>query len=210
MNKKTATDRVRADSTDKRQEVLDVASRYFLSHGYDGASINEMARRSGISKESIYRYFSSKAALFEAVIDKELEEYRERLNTLNLSAQTLGMREALITTAETILSVLTSDRTLAMRRLIFQQSSHSREIGQHYFEIGPRQAYQKLQAFFAEYGDKTDFDPHKLSDYFVAMVLHKTMLERECGLQKAVTSSQLRELAEPVVDDFIKAFFRSN
>src|SRR5690606_10698485 len=44
----------------KEQEVLDVATEYFLKHGYQGASINEMARQSGISKESIYRYFSSK------------------------------------------------------------------------------------------------------------------------------------------------------
>jgi TetR/AcrR family transcriptional repressor of mexJK operon len=128
MNKKTARI-ANADSTDKRQEVLEVASTYFLSQGYDGASVNEMARRSGISKESIYRYFSSKAVLFEAVIDKELEQYQEQLNTLNLSAHTVEMREALMTTAETILSVLTSDRTLAMRRLIFQQSAHSSEVG---------------------------------------------------------------------------------
>ena len=41
----------------KEQEVLDVATAYFLEHGYQGASINAMARSSGISKESIYRYF---------------------------------------------------------------------------------------------------------------------------------------------------------
>ena len=39
----------------KEQEVLDVATDYFLAHGYQGASINAMARSSGISKESIYR-----------------------------------------------------------------------------------------------------------------------------------------------------------
>ena len=31
----------------KEQEVLDVATEYFLKHGYLGASINEMARSSG-------------------------------------------------------------------------------------------------------------------------------------------------------------------
>ena len=60
----------------KEQEVLDVATDYFLAHGYQGASINAMARSSGISKESIYRYFSSKKQLFEAVIGRELAEYQ--------------------------------------------------------------------------------------------------------------------------------------
>ena len=65
----------------KEQEVLDVAAAYFLEHGYQGASINAMARSSGISKESIYRYFSSKKQLFEAVIGRELVEYRRHSTT---------------------------------------------------------------------------------------------------------------------------------
>src|SRR5262245_48920718 len=66
----------------KEQEVLDVATAYFLKHGYQGASINAMARSSGISKESIYRYFSSKKQLFEAVIARELVEYQNLLTRL--------------------------------------------------------------------------------------------------------------------------------
>ena len=67
----------------KEQEVLDVATDYFLAHGYQGASINAMARSSGISKESIYRYFSSKKQLFEAVIGRELAEYQAGLRRLS-------------------------------------------------------------------------------------------------------------------------------
>ena len=79
----------------KEQEVLDVATEYFLQHGYRGASINAMARSSGISKESIYRYFSSKQQLFEAVIGRELIEYRRSLHRLDATLRSMELRAAL-------------------------------------------------------------------------------------------------------------------
>src|SRR5690606_13322090 len=83
----------------KEQEVLDVAAEYFLAHGYQGASINAMARSSGISKESIYRYFNSKKHLFEAVIERELAEYSTRLERLDLQLKMMDFRKALLTLA---------------------------------------------------------------------------------------------------------------
>ena len=64
-------------TTDKREEVLDIASETFRSKGFDGTSINVMAREAGISKESIYRYFGSKEDLFLAVVERELEVYKQ-------------------------------------------------------------------------------------------------------------------------------------
>ena len=60
-------------SSTKREAILEIASELFLSLGYKGASVNEMSRRSGISKETFYRYFKSKQELFVAVLDKELQ-----------------------------------------------------------------------------------------------------------------------------------------
>lgn len=121
----------------KEQEVLDVATEYFLQHGYRGASINAMARSSGISKESIYRYFSSKQQLFEAVIGRELIEYRRSLHRLDATLRSMELRAALIMVAETILGIIMTDRTQALRRLIFDEATRSPEVGQHYYKIGP-------------------------------------------------------------------------
>ena len=56
---------------DKKTQNTEVASKRFLAHGYAGTSISAMARESGISKESIYRYFASKETLLKAVIEKK-------------------------------------------------------------------------------------------------------------------------------------------
>ncbi len=154
----------------KEQEVLDVATEYFLQHGYRGASINAMARSSGISKESIYRYFSSKQQLFEAVIGRELIEYRRSLHRLDATLRSMDLRAALITVAETILGIITTDRTQALRRLIFDEATRSPEVGQHYYKIGAAQAYTVLENVLETHAHQSDFDIPTLSRHFAGLL----------------------------------------
>jgi TetR/AcrR family transcriptional repressor of mexJK operon len=198
----------RAKPKAKEQEVLDVATAYFLRHGYQGASINAMARSSGISKESIYRYFSSKKQLFEAVIGRELIEYRNVMTRLDATLKTMDLRTALITIADTVLGVITTDRTLALRHLIFEEARRSPDVGQHYYQIGPEQAYAVLEKVFTSRNADSDFEAAVLSRHFVALISWRIMLERECAVSAAPTKPQLRQWAEGIVDDFMKAFLR--
>jgi TetR/AcrR family transcriptional repressor of mexJK operon len=192
----------------KQVEVLNVASDYFLSHGYKGTSINAIARDSGISKESIYRYFSSKKELFEAVIAKELAEYRSKVEFLDYETASIPLETALTRIAETILGVVTTERTMALRRLIFQQVRQSPDIGQYYYEIGPQAAYANLEKIFTAHRDETGFDPESLAQYFVSMVLHRSVLQRECGISKPMPRSRIRVQAARTTADFLKAFFK--
>lgn len=206
---RAVADFVESQQTKKELEVLNVASEYFLSHGYKGTSINAMARDSGISKESIYRYFSSKLELFEAVVAKELAEYKQKLHFTDFEYESLSLAEALRRTAETVIKAVGSDRTLALRRLIFQETVQSPDIGQYYYEIGPDVAYVHLEKIFSLHRDETDFDPEKMAHYFIGMTLHKTMLQRECGVLKPLSKKQMATHAAEVTDHFIKAFFHN-
>jgi AcrR family transcriptional regulator len=192
----------------KEQEVLDVATAYFLEHGYQGASINAMARSSGISKESIYRYFSSKKQLFEAVIGRELVEYRRSLDRLDATLRTMDLRASLITVAETVLALITTDRTLALRRLIFDEATRSPDVGQHYYKIGPGQAYAVLEKVFESHSHRSDFDIPSLARHFVALMSWRITLERQCAVREAPAAAEIAEFATSVVDDFMKAFLR--
>lgn len=52
-----------------RQAIADAARNLFADRGYDGTSMRDIAQRAAVSEALLYRYFSSKAALFhEAVI----------------------------------------------------------------------------------------------------------------------------------------------
>jgi AcrR family transcriptional regulator len=50
--------------------LLDVARAEFADKGLDGARIDEIARRAGITKQLIYHYYSSKEELFAAIIEE--------------------------------------------------------------------------------------------------------------------------------------------
>jgi AcrR family transcriptional regulator len=53
-----------------RETVLNAASRMFMEFGYEPVSINQIAEKAGVTKASVYYYFSNKAQLFtEAITD---------------------------------------------------------------------------------------------------------------------------------------------
>ncbi|MDR2213199.1 MAG: TetR/AcrR family transcriptional regulator [Pseudomonadales bacterium] len=193
-------------STDKREEVLDIASENFRVKGFDGTSINVMAREAGISKESIYRYFGSKEDLFLAVVERELSVYHQNMLETARGYQGQPLREALYAVADAVLRVASNDRTLALRRLIFQMSANGSKVGHHYFTSGPDVAYQSLLKLFGHYQPSASFSADQLSRYFTSMVLHRTMLQRECGVLAPLSDEEIKQASIATVDDFLLAF----
>src|SRR5579871_1040504 len=59
--------------------ILDVADQVFARDGYHSASMDEIARRSGVSKPMLYSYFGSKEGLYVACIDRNGQELVARL-----------------------------------------------------------------------------------------------------------------------------------
>lgn len=55
---------------DKQEKILREAGDEFAEKGYEGASLNEIIERAGISKGSLYYYFEDKEDLFSTVLDE--------------------------------------------------------------------------------------------------------------------------------------------
>ncbi|MEM9177538.1 MAG: TetR family transcriptional regulator [Myxococcota bacterium] len=63
-----------AEHTDRtRRRILDAAGRLFRRHGYAGARIDEIMAEADLTRGGFYAHFSSKADLFAAVMEDELE-----------------------------------------------------------------------------------------------------------------------------------------
>jgi AcrR family transcriptional regulator len=69
------------EDSSKRRQILDGARKVFMDLGFDGASMGEIARSAGVSKGTLYVYFTDKSRLFEAIVEEEsLEQGKVAFN----------------------------------------------------------------------------------------------------------------------------------
>ena len=61
----------------KRRQILGGARKVFMDLGFDGASMGEIARSAGVSKGTLYVYFTDKCRLFEAIVEQEMLQQDE-------------------------------------------------------------------------------------------------------------------------------------
>ena len=57
------------NDNDIKIRILETAKFLFLQNGYSAASMDALARKLGMSKKTIYKYFKSKYHLLEEIID---------------------------------------------------------------------------------------------------------------------------------------------
>lgn len=62
--------------TDKKTQMIDTARDLFATNGYKKVSMDEIAKESGVTKRTIYRYFTDKDALFKYFIDEERNQIK--------------------------------------------------------------------------------------------------------------------------------------
>jgi AcrR family transcriptional regulator len=71
-------------TADARREVIELAAtEVFAERGYDRASVDEIARRSGVSPPVVYDHFASKQALYKRLLERHTDDllriWREHL-----------------------------------------------------------------------------------------------------------------------------------
>jgi AcrR family transcriptional regulator len=57
----------------RERQLLELAEDLFAERGYAGASMDEVARRAGVTKPVVYELFGSKEGLFGACVDRSIE-----------------------------------------------------------------------------------------------------------------------------------------
>jgi AcrR family transcriptional regulator len=84
----------RARAAARRDDVIAAARRSFLEQGYAGTTVGAVAGEAGVSVESLYKWFGSKAGLLRAVWDRSLAgtgpEHAERRSDAGSRAATDG------------------------------------------------------------------------------------------------------------------------
>lgn len=105
-----------------RQRLLDSAKRLMAVRGYEGATIDAIARDAGTTVEMISASFRSKDALLEAVFNEAWEPLNSRLGDIVVAA--VNMREAMLAMLTAILHALGKDRELSLLLLFESRRQH--------------------------------------------------------------------------------------
>ena len=71
----------------KEVKIIQSALNVFSTYGFQGASIEQIANESGISKSNLFYYFSSKEELYVEVLSQVLEEWLKPLKDFTLEQE---------------------------------------------------------------------------------------------------------------------------
>ncbi len=77
-------------------EILASIRQAFAEKGFDGASMQDLARAAGMSVGNFYRYFPSKAAIVEAMVGLDLTEIERDFSEIHQSADPMAALRARI------------------------------------------------------------------------------------------------------------------
>lgn len=112
-------------------EILDAALAVFAEKGFAAARLEQVAREAGISKGTLYLYFDSKEALFEAVVRAAIVPRLAGAETL-LRDHRGGAAELLGTLYRQFATVMADPRVAAIPKLVIAESGNFPELARFY------------------------------------------------------------------------------
>src|SRR5690606_40488611 len=106
----------RPKDLEKGSAILDAARRLFTAHGYDGASMDQIAAAAGVSKLTVYSHYGDKETLFAEVV----KSYCEQQLPASLFEMQPGvpLRDRLLGVARAFFSMIVSSEAVAGHRIL--------------------------------------------------------------------------------------------
>ena len=130
----------------KFEQVLAGARDVFLSDGFEGASVDDIARAAGVSKATLYSYFPDKRMLFMAVARTECLLQAERaIAEIDMTA---SVDRVLHAAATKMVDFITSDFGQRIFRICVAESERFPALGQEFYDSGPALIRHQLVCYF--------------------------------------------------------------
>jgi AcrR family transcriptional regulator len=132
----------------KYGQVLDGAWEVFRRDGYEGASVDDIAREAGVSKATLYSYFPDKRLLFLEVAKGECcRQARESSDPIPCKA---APATVLTGAATRMVEFFLSDFGMRVFRICVAESDRFPELGREFYRNGPALARARLVDYFHE------------------------------------------------------------
>lgn len=198
-------------SARKRRAILDAATEVFLRSGYLGTNMDEIAALSAVSKQTVYKHFSSKEALFVEIVSSMTTGAGDVVhNDVAQLGQDEDLAGYLVEYALRQLTVVLTPRIMQLRRLVIGEVTRFPELARVLYERGPARAMTMLATVFqslAQRGLLQVGDPRVAAEHFNWLImsapLNRAML---LGDEAIPSKAELRRNAEAGVRVFLAAY----
>jgi AcrR family transcriptional regulator len=127
--------RAAQESEARRRAILDAALVEFAAHGFAAARLDDVARRAGIAKGTLYLYFADKEAMFEALVRGAITPLLDNLQQVAALPDVPTRQVLKLLFATFAREVLGSDRKLLLRLLITEGARFPRLVAFYHAEI---------------------------------------------------------------------------
>ncbi len=189
----------------KNEAILDAAIAVLGERGIS-APMEAIARHAGVSKQTIYNHYGSKAELVRALALRRVHEMTAALETpegLDDPAQ------ALAEFARILLGAVLRPGGLNLYRMAMISAFDMPDIARAMFEAGPKESRAGLARFLAletEAGRLACPDPRQAAEFFAGMVIGSHQSAALLGMPVDMTEAKIDALAREAAARFLKAY----
>jgi TetR/AcrR family transcriptional repressor of mexJK operon len=184
---------------DTRQRLLEAACEAFREEGYQ-VSIDRIAARAQVARQTLYNHFPSKDALFAEVVRHAIQSV---LVTLDGDGD---VRATLLAFSEAYRAKLLSSEGIAIFRTLTAEAPRFPALAKQFFRQGPLTTRKRLAEYLVramEEGRLKRDDPDFAAEMLTAMLVD---FDRLRGLMNLQTDLLMSTKTAQVVDCFLRAF----
>ncbi|SHH48150.1 TetR/AcrR family transcriptional regulator [Marivita hallyeonensis] len=191
----------------KYDQVIQGAQHVFLRDGFEGASVDEIARAAGVSKATLYSYFPDKRLLFMEVATVQCQQQaQESIDRLDMS---LPPEKVLHLVAHQFLSFIYSDMGQRIFRICVAESDRFPKLGQEFYHSGPMVMRVVLVDYLRKSVDRgelkiDDFD--LAADQFAELCKADLWPKLVFGIIDTVTEEQKARIIHGAIETFMARY----
>lgn len=192
---------------EKHEQILQAATEAFLDAGYGACSMDLIAQKADVAKQTIYHHFGSKDALFQEIVRRMTDALLAPLSAPMHEA--MPAREALTTLAHDLVTVALEPTSLGLYRLLIAEGPRQARLGTAAYDAGAGQAIDALAAYLDERiraGDIAAGDTRAAAAHFFGMVIWHAQLRALLGVEMALPPREIGDHVGAAVDAFLAAY----